>query len=204
MFYVFIALVAYMAAAINPSIILSKLVLGQDIRNLGSKNAGTTNALRTMGTGMGILVFVLDILKVIVSYFFIVLVAKIFEIPMLDSKSMKTVFLFFVVLGHVFPVYYKFKGGKGVAVFLTAAMLIDFKASIVCIIVGLVMIIITRWVSLGSVVGSLLLVLITLFMNTEFNFLFLLATVTLIVYKHKANIKRIINNSENKIFSKEK
>lgn len=191
-------LVSYFVAAINPAIIISRIVLKKDIRELGSKNAGTTNSIRTMGKKWGALVFVLDLLKVVVSYLLLMLVYKIFSVPF--SNVSKSLYMLASVLGHVFPIYYGFKGGKGVAVYLMTALLIDYKATLVCIAVGVILILITRWVSLGSVCGTILLVIISIFMDTNFNAIILILTTAIVVVKHKENIKRILNGSENKLF----
>lgn len=190
----------YLLCAISPSIILSKKVLKQDIRNLGSQNAGTTNAIRTMGKKMGLLVFCLDILKVILAYLIFIILTKIFQHPI--TKGCNSWFILASVIGHVFPLYYNFRGGKGVAVFLTSTMLVDARAASVCVIVGLLIIAITRFVSLGSICGTILLCIITLFMNTNYNFILLIITSLVIIYKHRKNIKRLINGTENKLFSK--
>lgn len=191
-------LVSYFIAAVNPAIIISKIVLKKDIRELGSKNAGTTNSIRTMGKKWGALVFVLDLLKVVVSYLLLMLVYKMFSLPF--SNVSKSLYMLASVLGHVFPIYYGFKGGKGVAVYLMTALLIDYKAALVCIAVGVILILITRWVSLGSVCGTILLVIISIFMDTNFNAIILSLATAVVVVKHKENIKRILNGNENKLF----
>jgi len=140
----------------------------------------------------------LDILKVVISYLFVLLLFKLFNLQFTDTA--KSFVLLGSVLGHVYPLYYNFKGGKGVAVFLTSALLIDYRASLVCIFVGVVLIAVTRWVSLGSVCGSILLVIISLFMDTGFNTIILALAVLLIVYKHKENVQKIIAGKENKLF----
>lgn len=191
-------LVSYFIAAVNPAIIISKIVLKKDIRELGSKNAGTTNSIRTMGKKWGALVFVLDLLKVAVSYLLLMLVYKMFSVPF--SNVSKSLYMLASVLGHVFPIYYGFKGGKGVAVYLMTALLIDYKAALVCIAVGVILILITRWVSLGSVCGTILLVIISIFMDTNFNAIILSLATAVVVVKHKENIKRILSGNENKLF----
>lgn len=191
-------LISYFIAAINPAIIISKMVLKQDIRELGSKNAGTTNSIRTMGKKWGALVFVLDLLKVVVSYLVLMLVFKIANMPL--GSASKSLYMLASVLGHVFPVYYGFKGGKGVAVYLMTALLIDYRAALVCIVVGVILILLSRWVSLGSICGTILLVIISIFMDTNFNAIILAITTAVVVVKHKSNIKRIIEGKENKLF----
>ena len=200
MLEIIICLLTYLLCAISPSIILSKKVLNKDIRTLGSKNAGTTNAIRTMGKKWGAIVFALDILKVILSYGIFIILSKIWQEPI--NKMSSTLFILAAVIGHVFPLYYNFKGGKGVAVFLTSTMLVDIKAALVCLVVSVLIIAITKYVSLGSVCGTTLLCLISLFMDTNYNFLILLIAACIIVYKHSSNIKRLINGTENKLFKK--
>lgn len=191
-------LISYFVAAINPAIIISKIVLKQDIRELGSKNAGTTNSIRIMGKKWGALVFVLDLLKVVVSYLVLMLVFNIASMPF--GSVSKSLYMLASVLGHVFPVYYGFKGGKGVAVYLMTALLIDYKAALVCIVVGVILILLSRWVSLGSICGTILLVIISIFMDTNFNAIILAITTAVVVVKHKSNIQRIIAGKENKLF----
>ena len=198
MFYVFTFLTAYLMAAINPAILISKKVLKQDIRNLGSKNAGTTNAIRTMGKKMGALVFILDLLKVVVSYGLICFVGWIFKENI--SESIKSLYMLASVLGHSYPIYYGFKGGKGVAVFLMSAIIVDAKMAAICIAAGVVVIVLSRMVSLGSIVGSAMLVILDIFMNTNYNFVLVTLTVALVIYNHRENISRIIAGKENKLF----
>jgi len=196
--YIDTFLIAYLIAAINPAIVISKRVLKTDIRSLGSKNAGTTNAIRTMGKGIGALVFILDLLKVVASYGVICFVAWIFKENM--APSIKTLYMLASVLGHSYPVYYGFKGGKGVAVFLMSAIIVDWKMALICIGIGVVVIAISRMVSLGSMTGSIMLIVLDIFIATNYNFLLLLITVSIVVYNHRTNIQRIIAGQENKLF----
>ena len=198
MYYIFTFIVSYLIAAINPAIVISKKVLKEDIRNLGSKNAGTTNAIRTMGKGIGALVFILDLLKVVLSYGIICLVGYIFKEDV--TNAVKSIYMLASVLGHSYPAYYGFKGGKGVAVFLMSAILVDSKIAAICILIGVVVIAVSRMVSLGSIVGGISLVIIDIFMTTNFNFLIVLVTVAVVVYNHRTNIQRIIAGKENKLF----
>ena len=198
MLYIVTFLIAYLIAAINPAIVISKRVLKTDIRNLGSKNAGTTNAIRTMGKGIGALVFILDLLKVVISYGVICLIAWIFKENM--TAGIKTLYMLASVLGHSYPVYYGFKGGKGVAVFLMSAIIVDWKIALICIAIGVVIIAVSRMVSLGSIIGSIMLVILDIFMATNYNLLLILITVAVVVYNHRTNIQRIIAGKENKLF----
>lgn len=198
MLYIVTFLIAYLIAAINPAIVISKRVLKTDIRNLGSKNAGTTNAIRTMGKAVGALVFILDLLKVVISYGIVCLVAWMFKENI--SSSIKTLYMLASVLGHSYPAYYGFKGGKGVAVFLMSAIIVDWKIALICIGIGIVVIAVSRMVSLGSIIGSVMLVVLDIFMATNYNFILILITVAVVIYNHRANIERIIAGKENKLF----
>ncbi|MBQ8042970.1 MAG: glycerol-3-phosphate 1-O-acyltransferase PlsY [Clostridia bacterium] len=198
MFYIFTFVISYLVAAINPAIVISKRLLKQDIRNLGSGNAGTTNAIRTMGKGIGALVFILDLLKVVVSYGLICLIGFIFKEQI--SASIKSLYMLASVLGHSYPVYYGLKGGKGVAVFLMSAIIVDAKMALICIVIGVVVIAVSRMVSLGSMTGSAMLVILDLFMDTNYNFILMILTVTVVIYNHRENIARILAGKENKLF----
>lgn len=198
MFYIFTFVISYLIAAINPAITLSKRLLKQDIRNLGSGNAGTTNAIRTMGKGIGALVFILDLIKVVISYGLICFVGFVFKEEV--SASIKSLYMLASVLGHSYPAYYGFKGGKGVAVFLMSAIIVDAKMALICIGIGVVVIAVSRMVSLGSMIGSLMLVILDIFMSTNYNFILMILTVAVVIYNHRENISRIVAGKENKLF----
>lgn len=193
-----VIVISYLVASINPAILVSKKVLHQDIRELGSKNAGTTNSIRTMGKKWGAVVFALDLVKVIISYLLIIILFKIFGKNL--SEFSKSIYMLCSVIGHIFPLYYNFKGGKGVAVYLMSALLIDYKATLVCLIVGICIIAITRFVSLGSICGAILLVIIAMFMDTNFSVIIVALTTAIIVYKHRENIRKLFNGKESKLF----
>ena len=149
MLNVIIFIAAYLICSINPAIIISKKVIGTDIRKVGSGNAGTTNALRTMGKGWGALVFILDCFKVVVSYWVMLALVNLFADGV--TSASKSFYLVGSIIGHCYPIYYSFRGGKGVAAMLIACSLIAPKPALVCIIVGIIIIIVGRMVSLGSV-----------------------------------------------------
>ena len=138
MLNIFVFVCAYLICAINPAIILSKKVIGTDIRKVGSGNAGTTNAIRTMGKGWGILVFLLDSFKVVVAYWVMLIIAHLFGDGI--TAASKSFYLVGAIIGHCYPVYYEFKGGKGVAAMIIACSFIAPKPALVCIIVGVIII----------------------------------------------------------------
>lgn len=197
MLNIFVFISAYLICAINPAIILSKRVIGTDIRKVGSGNAGTTNALRTMGKGWGILVFLLDSFKVVVAYWAMLLLTKVFGEG--ATAGAKSFYLVGAIIGHCYPVYYEFKGGKGVAAMIIASSFIAAKPALVCIIVGIIIIIVGRMVSLGSVSAIALFAIMILVMEPKYAIAVVIAA-GIIIYKHRANIKRIINKEENRLF----
>ena len=197
MLNVIIFVAAYLICSINPAIIISKKVIGTDIRKVGSGNAGTTNALRTMGKGWGAAVFVLDAFKVVVAYWAMLLLTNIFG----DGKTAMTESFYLVgaVIGHCYPIYYGFKGGKGVVAVIISCSFVAPKYVLVCLIVGIIIIIVSRMVSLGSVSAVALFAIMILVMNPKYAVAVLIVA-SVIIYKHRANIKRIINKEENKLF----
>lgn len=192
-----IFVVTYMICSINPSIILCYVKKGVDIRKLGSGNAGTTNSIRVLGKVLGITVFILDILKVVIAYFIIGQIEVIFGHH--TEVLHYAIFMVAAIAGHCFPIYYKFKGGKGVATMLIVGMLINAPIALICIGIGIIAIVITRTVSIGSLIGIVLYIFIVLFKLPEF-IIPVLVTSTIIIFKHKANIIRIIAGKENKLF----
>ena len=197
MLNVVIFICSYLICSINPAIILSKKVIGTDIRKVGSGNAGTTNAIRTMGKGWGVLVFLLDAFKVVVAYFVMLFIVKIFGKDV--TSYAKSFYLVGAILGHCYPIYYDFKGGKGVVAILISCSFIAAKPVLVCLIVGIIIIIVSRMVSLGSVCAIILFDIMVLVMMPKYVIAVLIVS-GVIIYKHRANIKRIINKEENRLF----
>ncbi len=189
-----ILIIAYLLGSINTSIILSKIILNDDIRNHGSGNAGATNALRTMGKKGAILVVLGDILKTVIA----ILVAKL--ILPLDENAVYIAGLG-AVLGHNFPIYFGFKGGKGVVASTAAMLFADPTLGVIVVVIAIGIMALSRYVSLGSLIGAVLFVVLSLIFkqgNTDFIvFAFMLAI--LVIYMHKANIKRLISGTENKL-----
>ena len=210
-----IALLSYFLGSISGAILVSKRVDGDDIRNKGSKNAGTTNMLRIYGKKAAALTFLIDILKGVVAVLIAVFVEKYIKKLSPEhfgyvADSLKYIAAVFVVLGHDFPIYFGFKGGKGVATSIAAIMVLDWKIGLVIIVTGLIIMIATRYVSLGSVISSILypfMVIALMIGRNNFNIINLVSAVILsllIIIKHKSNIKRLKNGTENKLFSKNK
>lgn len=194
-------LIAYFICSINFAIIITKLVKGEDIRKFGSGNAGTTNSIRVMGKFWGIMTFIGDICKTIIAYYLIYLIAKLFNIEY--DISARSFYLVGAIIGHCYPVYYKFKGGKGVATTIAAMMLINKEVTLVAIIVGVIITVISRMISLASISAMILLNVMAFVMLPEYILPIFIITI-IIIYKHKENIDRIIKGKENKLFERRK
>ena len=187
-------LIAYLLGSINTSIIASKLMIGDDIRNHGSGNAGATNALRTMGKKGAIIVVIGDVLKTVVA----ILIAKFI---LHNNPSAVYIAGIGAVLGHNFPLYFKFKGGKGIIVSATVMLFADPVIGIIVMAFALAVMAITRYVSLGSILGAVLFAVLSLIFktnNTDF-VVFALMLAILAIYMHKSNIARLFSGTENKL-----
>lgn len=198
MFLLLIFLICYLIAAINPAILISKKVLGTDIRELGSGNAGTTNTYRVMGLPWAIVVFFLDLFKVFIAFVITILLAKIFK---QDITFAKQIFTCSVVIGHCYPIYYGFKGGKGVATAIMAFLLIDPKLAGICITAGIFVLLTTGMVSAASLSGVILLSILTGFLAPQY-FVATLFVTLLILFKHRKNVARILAGEENRVLWK--
>ncbi len=192
-FNVIVFIITYAICSINPAIIICKKITGQDIRKLGSGNAGSANAMRVLGRVKGSIVIALDVLKVLLSFYIVKALCNLFD-RQLYSSVMNT-FAIASVIGHVFPAYYKFRGGKGAIVAFTTAFLLNHKIALICIICALVVMFFTKIVSLGTIVGILLYNLIALFFIPEY-IVTIIAISLIILYKHRENIQRLLAKQE--------
>ena len=193
-----ILVVAYLLGSINTSIIVSKVLIGDDIRNYGSGNAGATNTLRTVGKKGAILVVIGDVLKTVIA----ILIARFIA----DASSTATYIAGIgAVLGHNFPLYFKFKGGKGIIVSTVAILFADPILGLITAIVAILIMAISKYVSLGSISGAVLFVILALvFRNNNTDFVVFATMLALLaVYMHRSNIARLLAGQENKLnFSK--
>ena len=168
--------------------VLTKIFLKKDIREIGSGNIGATNVLRTGNKIIGYITLSLDILKAI--------------IPLLIIKINHPEFLFIsalsIFLGHVFPLWLKFKGGKGVATYVGMLFCINYILGFVFIICWLIIFIISRYSSLSSLIASLTIPFYHFFIIDNNNYYFFIILFILIFFTHRENVKRLINNTESK------
>lgn len=197
-------LIAYLLGSINTSIVVSRL-LGTDIRSHGSGNAGATNTLRTLGKKAAIIVLIGDILKAIVAILIVKLFIQILNINVLEQKNI-LIYLagFGAILGHNYPIFFGFRGGKGILTSLAVVSMIEPFYGLIILVVSIPIIAITKYVSLGSIVGALtFFVLVLIFNNNNAYYIIFSAMLAfLAVYRHKDNIKRLISGNETKISRK--
>lgn len=191
--------IGYLLGSVNSSIIISKYFFGTDIRTFGSGNAGATNTLRTLGVGAAIMVVLGDILKGMISVLIGGFLAGNFGMLIGGLSS---------ILGHNWPIYFDFKGGKGILTSLAVILTIDWRIGLVLALIGIGIIAITRFVSLGSISGCVLLP-VAVWIMPNFRgiekikfFIFSLILSIIAIVRHRENIKRLINRTETRIGQK--
>ncbi len=183
-----IGIISYLMGSIPFGYILTKIFLKKDIREIGSGNIGATNALRTGNKSIGYFTLVLDILKAIIPVIYV----KIFYQDFLYIASLCA------FLGHVFPIWLKFKGGKGVATYLGILFAINFYFGVVFVISWLITFFISKFSSLSSLVGAASIPIYLLILTQFDQVIFFTIMFILIFFTHKENIKRLKNKEETK------
>lgn len=195
--YTIAIIVAYLLGSLNFSIIVSKLTLKKDIREFGSGNAGSTNSLRVMGAKKTVVVMLGDFLKNIVA----MLLVK----PIMGDFDATTIALFAAiacVLGHTFPLYFGFRGGKGVLSTAAVALCIDWRVCLIAVITFVIIVAVTKYVSLGSIIAvwTAPFVFCGFYGMNEIKYVAFGAFLAIFVtVMHRANIKRLLTGTENKL-----
>ena len=185
---IIVAVYSYLLGSIPFGLVLTKIFLKKDIREIGSGNIGTTNVLRTGKKSLALATLMLDLLK---GYFSIIITFTYFE--NLISYSALICFI-----GHIFPVWLKFKGGKGVATYLGVILALSYKFFLIFGITWLVLSFLFRYASLSSIVSSLIVFVYSYFYINNFS-LILFIFFVIIIYTHRENIVRLKNSEESKI-----
>ena len=207
-FNIIIAIIAYLIGSINFSVILSKKIAGFDVREKGSGNAGSTNMLRSVGKKAAALTLICDVLKGVVAILIAMFIGYIFKVE--NQSLLVQIAGIAVVIGHTFPIFFGFKGGKGVATSLGILIMSNWQIGLICLVFGIVLIALTRMVSLGSCGGAVLFPVLTLFIKEHYivtqgsgYFIYSVLLAAFILFNHRSNIKRILSGTENRIsFSK--
>ncbi|MBS4030725.1 MAG: glycerol-3-phosphate 1-O-acyltransferase PlsY [Clostridiales bacterium] len=188
-------LLSYLLGSVSFGYLAGRLFRGVDIRNFGSGNTGSTNILRTLGTGPAILVLLLDAGK---GWTAIYLASSLTDIPLVVILAGVA-----VVVGHNWPVFFGFRGGRGIATSIGVVAGLAPTVILIATIIGVIIIALTRYVSLGSIIGSVMIpVLMVAFRQPVEYQLFGLVLSSLAVWRHRENIGRLLNGSENKLGSK--
>lgn len=188
-----IAALSYLIGSFSSAYVVGKLFMKIDIRKHGSGNAGATNAVRIMGKKLGVLTFLMDFTKGITA----VLIGIY-----LYNEFGGYVAALFTVIGHNWPIFLNFKGGKGIATTIAAMAVLSFPTTLLSVTIGILTAIITKYVSLGSIVFLTLSFLLTAFgVFVKDSYLTALTFILAILgyYKHRENIKRLLAGNENRI-----
>ena len=180
--------ISYLMGSIPFGLILTKIFLNKDIRDIGSGNIGATNVLRTGNKIIGYLTLSLDVLKAVIPVLYIK-----FNYPELVYVSSLSVFI-----GHVFPLWLKFKGGKGVATYVGILFSINYILGFVFVVSWLIIFFVLRYSSLGSILATLIIPIFIFFNPNYENEYFFIIMFILILFTHKENVKRLINKEESK------
>ena len=207
--YIIVGIVAYLIGSISFSIIISKKMAGFDVREKGSGNAGATNMLRSVGKKAAALTLLGDALKGVVAVLFSVIVGLIAKNS--DKALLVQIAGIAVVIGHTFPIFFGFKGGKGVATSLGVLLMTNWKIGLICFVFAIVLMALTKMVSMGSVGAAILFPVLVLFINTNFivsegsgYFVYSIILAFIVAFNHRSNIQRILNGTEHKLSFKKK
>ncbi len=198
------AIIAYLIGSVNFSVILSKKMAGFDVREKGSGNAGTTNMLRSVGKKAAALTLICDVLKGVVAILIAMFIGWAFKVE--NQSLLVQIAGIAVVLGHTFPIFFGFKGGKGVATSLGILIMSNWQIGLICLVFGVLLIALTRMVSLGSCAAAVLFPVLTLFITDNYivsqgsgYLIYSIILAVIVLFNHRSNIKRIMAGKENRI-----
>ena len=199
------AVFAYFCGCFNGAVIVSKYILRNDVRNHGSGNAGLTNFFRTFGGPLTLMVILCDVLKAIIAVWVGIMIARNWQEGFWRQEAVVTVFAkywaaLFCLLGHMFPCMFQFKGGKGILSGGVVAIMIDWRIAVVVWGGFLILTALTRYVSLGSLWAGASFPFISWYCYPQTPIIVLAFCLGgLIVWKHRANIQRLLAGNENKL-----
>ena len=202
--YIIVVIISYLIGSISFSVIISKKMAGFDVREKGSGNAGATNMLRSVGVKAAVLTLIGDCLKGVVAILIAVLIGKIAK--NLDKALLVQLAGIAVILGHTFPIFFNFKGGKGVATALGVVLVTNWQIGLICLVFALVLMALSRMVSLGSVGACVLFPVLVLFIKSNYivtegssYLIYSIILAVIVAFNHRSNIKRLLTGTENKI-----
>ena len=190
--HIVLAVFGYLIGSLNSAILVSG-IYRKDIRKEGSKNAGLTNVLRVLGKKAALAVLVLDMLKGVIT-------TGLGYILIKDGLSGALIAGIFTIIGHIFPVFFNFKGGKGILLSLAVLLMTDWKIALIGLGIFIIIVALTRYVSLGSMIAIFCAPLLAwLFNHNAFFIISMGFLAALTIFMHRSNIKRLLNNTENKL-----
>ena len=194
--FVIIALASYLLGSVNSAVIVSRAFMKKDLRTMGSGNAGTTNALRVMGTGPAAFVFLGDLLKGIAAAL----------IGSWMGKDGEMIAAFFVILGHAYPVFFGFRGGKGILTTAAVLLIFDWRIFLMVLYIFIVVVALSHIVSLGSVTSAALMPVLMLIFHPSPWWYTAVAVVLCggIILLHRKNIVRLVQGTESRSSFKKK
>ena len=196
MLNILITIIVYLIGSIPFAYILPKILGLGDIRKIGSGNIGATNVLRTGNKKLALVVIILDFLKGLIP----LIILKNYLVNNENGTDIYYIISLFAIIGHIFPIWLKFKGGKGVATYIGYIFALNYIYGLIFIFSWIIIALITKYSSLSSILSLLILpIIIYFFQNDSNNLLILLVIGMLIISKHYSNILRLFNKTENKI-----
>jgi glycerol-3-phosphate acyltransferase PlsY len=198
--YIIAIIIAYLLGSIPNAVWYGKLFYGIDVREHGSKNAGATNTLRVLGNKPGFVVLFLDLFKGFLASMLVWL------LPQAEAGSNTFIIIqislgAFAVIGHVFPVFAGFRGGKGIATLLGVVIALNYWLALACLVIFVAIVWLTRYISVGSMISAILspVIVLALFQwQVNAMFYFCCVVAILVLYTHRANIQRLRNGNENR------
>lgn len=194
--YFFAAVAAYLIGGVNPSIIVSKTIYKKDVRELGSHNAGFTNFKRAFGGKWAWLVLIGDMLKAALTCF---IIGKIFGRVLGRAQFGAAYACFFVILGHTFPIWYGFRGGKGVAVICGGYLFINWTIWLICFPLFVLVLFLTKYMSVAVICGSIASAVLLALSGADKGAVIMVSLcVALIVWQHRENFRRLRLGTESK------
>lgn len=202
--YIIVAVIAYLLGSISFSVIISKKMAGFDVREKGSGNAGTTNVLRSVGKKAAVITLMLDVLKGVLAVLVAYISGNIVK-EGVDKALLIQIAGLLVIVGHTFPIFFGFKGGKGIATALGVLLITNWNIGLICLVFALVLMALTKMVSLGSISAAILFPVLILFMpHTAYlvdgNYIiYSILIAVLVVFNHRTNVKRLLSGTENKL-----
>ena len=198
---------SYIVGSIPTAVWVGKWFYGIDVRNFGSGNAGATNTIRVLGPGAGIPVFIIDVMKGFAAVELTYLCKDNFSVHNEFFAMFKVILSFIVVVGHVFPIFADFRGGKGIATSLGVVLALFPYPALITAVIFFIVLLISHYVSLGSIIGAFIFPFVNIFIFDATEWAYLLFSIVISVFvivMHRKNIQRLIKGEETKFFFKKK